>query len=247
MRFKTVEYEGNVTPGRRRVNGKVASGGQAAGDDQGDVIELFVGAEAADFVDNGGEQILGREMVMVAKGIDEARLTKFLPGRAERFGDAVGVQNERIAGRELTFGEGTIPIFESAHDGGGGGQTFERIVGAQEKRRKMATVRIAKTARGVVVFGEEECGESGVSGVIAEKLIDGGEQTLRVVHGDGALAAEIGLKIGHEKSRGDAFAGDIGDDEAEAILAEVEKVVVVATNVAGGKTESSKFQRFESR
>jgi len=50
---------------------------------------------------------------------------------------------------------------------------------------------------------------------------------------DGALAAEIGLEIGHEESGGDAFAGDVADDEAEAVVTEAEEVVIVATDLAG--------------
>ena len=46
---------------------------------------------------------------------------------------------------------------------------------------------------------------------------------------EGELAAEIGLKVGHEKSCGDALSGDVADDEAETIVAEGEEVVVVAT------------------
>ena len=61
-------------------------------------------------------------------------------------------------------------------------------------------------------------------------MIDGAEETLRLVEGDGALAAEIGLQIGHEKSGGDALAGNVTDDQAETIGAEVEEVVIVASH-----------------
>ena len=61
-------------------------------------------------------------------------------------------------------------------------------------------------------------------------MIDGAEETLRLVERDGALAAEIGLQIGHEKSGGDAFAGNVTDDQAETVRAEVEEVVIVASH-----------------
>ena len=63
-------------------------------------------------------------------------------------------------------------------------------------------------------------------------MIDGAEHTLWLVDGDGALAAEIGLKVSHQESGGDAFAGDIADDEAEPAVAELEEIVVVAADLA---------------
>jgi hypothetical protein len=42
------------------------------------------------------------------------------------------------------------------------------------------------------------------------------------------------LQVGHEESGGDAFAGDVPDDEAEFVLAEIEEVVVVASDLARG-------------
>lgn len=65
-----------------------------------------------------------------------------------------------------------------------------------------------------------------------EELIDGAEEALGLIEGDGALAAEIGLQIGHEKSGGDALAGNIADDQAETVGAEVKKVVIVASHGA---------------
>ncbi len=78
----------------------------------------------------------------------------------------------------------------------------------------MAAVDVANAPGKFVVFGEEKGGERAAGRVFAEELIDGTEKVLRVVPRNGALAAEIGLQVGHEQSRGDAFAGDVADDEA---------------------------------
>jgi len=67
---------------------------------------------------------------------------------------------------------------------------------------------------------------------LREELIDGAEEAPGLIEGDGALAAEIGLQIGHEKSGGDALAGNIADDQAETVGAEVKKVVIVASHGA---------------
>ena len=98
----------------------------------------------------------------------------------------------------------------------------------------MAAVGIADAAGYVVVFGEEKSGESGVSGVVTEEFVDGTQETLRVINGDGALAAKIGLQVGHEKSGSDAFAGDVADHETQAFLTEIEEVIIIAADVAGG-------------
>jgi hypothetical protein len=57
----------------------------------------------------------------------------------------------------------------------------------------MAAVDVAEAAAGDMVIGEEEGGEGAVGRVLAEELIDGAEEALRLVERDGALAAEIGL------------------------------------------------------
>ena len=102
----------------------------------------------------------------------------------------------------------------------------------------MAAVDIAEAAGGDVVVGEEERGEGAVGRVLREELVDGAEEALGLVR-DGALAAEIGLQIGHKESGGDAFAGDVADDEAEAVRAEVEKIVIIAAYSAGGKAAAA--------
>ena len=96
----------------------------------------------------------------------------------------------------------------------------------------MAAIDVAEAAAGDVVVGEEERSEGAVGGVLGEELIDGAEEALRLVERDSALAAEIGLQIGHEESGGDAFAGNVADDQAEAVGAEIEEVVVIAAYCA---------------
>ena len=106
----------------------------------------------------------------------------------------------------------------------------------------MAAVGVTKTAGGVVVFGEEKRGEGGVSGVVAEELIHRAQEAIGLIERDAALAAEIGLKIGHEQGGGDAFAGNVADDEAEAFSSELQKVVVITADVAGREAVTRKFQ-----
>src|SRR5882724_12702096 len=67
------------------------------------------------------------------------------------------------------------------------------------------------------------------------------------MQGDGALTAQIGLQISHQESGGDTFSGNVSDDEAEAMAAEVEEIVVVAAHFAGLDASSGVVQRFEGR
>ena len=111
----------------------------------------------------------------------------------------------------------------------------------------MAAVGIAEAASRVVIFGEKESGEGAVGGVLAEKLIDRTQEALRLIDSDGALAAKIGLKIGHQESGGDALSGNVADDEAEAVAAEIEEIVIVTTDLAGLVTNPGVFEGLERR
>ena len=87
----------------------------------------------------------------------------------------------------------------------------------------MAAIDVAEAAAGNMVVGEEERRERAVGRVLREELVDDAKNIFQAIVRDGALAAEIGLQVGHEQRCGDAFAGDIADHEAEAVGAEVEK------------------------
>src|SRR5258708_22318304 len=94
----------------------------------------------------------------------------------------------------------------------------------------MAAVGIAQAAGGVVVFGEEEGGECAVGSVVAKELVDGTKEALGLVEGDGTLAAQIGLKIGHQESGGDAFSRDVADEETHPLPAAIPEIVIIATD-----------------
>ena len=157
-------------------------------------------------------------MAVAAERLDEATFAKFFACGIKGFGDAIGIKEERVAGREQALRKGAIPILEDAQDCGSSGEAFEGIIGAKKKGREMAAVYVAETPRGSVVLGEEESGEGGVGGIVAEELVHRSQKAMRLVEGDGALATQIGLEIGHEKSGGNAFAGNVGNHEAEAFV-----------------------------
>jgi hypothetical protein len=94
--------------------------GGALGDDEGDIVVLFVGAEEPDFVDDGCEQGLRREGAVAAQGSDQAIFSKFFAGIVEGFGDAVGVERKGVTGKELALSDLAVPLLEDAENRGGG-------------------------------------------------------------------------------------------------------------------------------
>jgi hypothetical protein len=111
----------------------------------------------------------------------------------------------------------------------------------------MAAVDVAEAAGGNVVVGEEKGGEGAVGRVLRKELVDDAKNIFQAIVRDGTLAAEIGLKIGHEESGGDAFAGNVADDEAEAVGAEIEEVVIIAAYGARGITMAGLVERLDRR
>ena len=111
----------------------------------------------------------------------------------------------------------------------------------------MTTVCVTEAMSCVVVFSEEESGEGAVGGVFAKELVDGAQETLRLIESNGALAAEIGLKIGHQKSGGNAFSGNVADDEPKALTAQVKKIVIVAADFPGLMANPRIFEGAERR
>src|SRR5258708_2395825 len=142
---------------------------------------------------------------MALQGFDQALFAELLVGGVVGFGDAVGVEGEGVSRVKLAFSNFAFPILEDSQHRGGGIESFHGVVAAEKKCGQVAAVGVAQTAGSVVVLGEEKSGEGAVGSVVAEELVHGAQETLRLVQSDGALAAQVGLKIGHQESGGDSF------------------------------------------
>jgi len=111
----------------------------------------------------------------------------------------------------------------------------------------MAAIDVAEAAAGNMVVGEEERGEGAVGRVLREELVDDAKNIFQAIVRDGALAAQIGLQVGHQQRSGDAFAGNIADDQAEAVGAELEEIIIIATYGARGITVTGIVERLNRR
>src|SRR6267143_2051686 len=110
-------------------------------------------------------------------------------------------------------------------------EALHSVIAAEEQGGEMTAIGVTQATRSVVIFGEEQGGESAVGSVVAKELVHGAQETLRLIQSDGALAAQIGLKVGHQESGGDSFSGDVADHEAKPLLAEIQEVVIIAADL----------------
>jgi len=114
------------------LSGSIASVGKALGDDQGDVVVLLVGAEPADFVNDGGEKIAGRKRAVAAQSFHQALFAELLAMGAKCLGNAIGVKRQGVARKKLAFFDVAFPFLERAQNRRGGAEPIERIIRAKE-------------------------------------------------------------------------------------------------------------------
>ena len=97
----------------------------------------------------------------------------------------------------------------------------------------MPAIRVAQAARSIIIFGEEQRGVGALDRVLEKELVHRFQESLRMFQCDGTLAAQIRLEIGHQESRGDAFACNVAHHQPQALLAEIQKIVVITADMAG--------------
>src|SRR5712692_2630028 len=116
---------------------------------------------------------------MPLQGFDQAIFPKVLSSLVERFGNPIGVEYQRVSGKELALRYRAFPFFEEPQHRASGIELFNGAVAPEEQCREMSTVRIAQPPHLVVVFGKEERGVGAVAGILKKKLIHRVQQPLR--------------------------------------------------------------------
>ena len=59
---------------------------------------------------------------MSLNGFDDAGFTELVAGGSSGLRDALGINDQQVAGRERNVARGTVPFGKEADDGGGGGR-----------------------------------------------------------------------------------------------------------------------------
>ena len=79
----------------------------------------------------------------------------------------------------------------------------------------MATVRVAQIPGARINIGEEEGRVRMIGGVFKQQVVHRFQKSLRIVGRDGALAAQVGLQIGHQERSRNAFSRNVGQYESQ--------------------------------
>src|SRR6185437_5171175 len=108
----------------------------------------------------------------------------------------------------------------------------------------MPAVGVTQAARFVVVIGEKERRIRIVSRVFIEEAVYGAEEKFWIRQRKSALAAQIGLQVGHQQSSSDPFAGDVANHQTQPAFSYVQKIEVVSANLMRLQAQTGIFERF---
>src|SRR5215831_16079384 len=130
------------------------------------------------------------------------------------------------------FCDRTVPFLKEAEYSAGGIKAHQGVIAAKQQRGQMSTIGIAQAPCLAVKFCKEEAGIRVVRRILIEKLIHGAQKALRLIQGNGTLAPQVCLQVGHQKSAGNSLSGNITQHQAKPLTAEIEEVVIVTANLA---------------
>src|SRR5271166_291124 len=175
--------------------------------------------ERLDISNNRSNQNRRRLLTMSSQGFDKALLSEFLSCRVERFGYAVGVECECVSGGEWTLSGRALPFLEEAQHGARRVEPFQGTVVPEQERGEMPAIYITQALHSVVVLGKKQGGVGIVRRILVKCAIYQLQEALRLIQRDCALAAQVRLQIGHQKSSCDSFSCNVTDHQAEPLPA----------------------------
>ena len=106
----------------------------------------------------------------------------------------------------------------------------------------MSAIGIAETPCIVIVLGEKQRRESILGGVLVKEPVYRAQEEFGMSQRQRALAAQIGLQVSHQESRGNPFAGYVTDDQTDVLLSQVKKVEIVASHLARLQANAGIFE-----
>src|SRR5712692_10970951 len=111
----------------------------------------------------------------------------------------------------------------------------------------MSTVSVAQALRLVVIFGKEEGGVGVVGGIVIKQFVDRSQEPLRVIPCNRALASQVRLQIRHQQGARDSLTCNVAEHQADPVSAQVEEVVVIASDLASLTAETRVFESLQGR
>src|SRR6185437_5477499 len=148
-------------------------GALAFSDDQRDVVELLIGVELPNFINDPVNDLLRFKLAMSLQGGSEPVLAIFFTGLIESIEDAISVERERVAGSEFAIGNRAFPFWKEAQYSAGGVEAFEFAVRSEQQAGVVSAIRIAQAACAVVVLAKEQRCIRALDRIGKEELIDG--------------------------------------------------------------------------
>ena len=117
----------------------------------------------------------------------------------------------------------------------------------QDEAGQVSAIGVAQAARATIVLGEKQRGVGALDRILEEQPVHRLQKSLRMFQRDGALAAQIRLEVGHQQSSRDSLARDVADHQSDAVLAQIQKIVIVAAHLASLDANACVIERAERR
>src|SRR5579863_3919316 len=122
---------------------------------QRDVVILLMRAELPDLVDNRPDGSARRLTAMPSDRFDQAVLAEFLFCVIKGFGDAIGVENQRVSRTEAALVNRAIPLLKQADHSAGGIEPLDGASAPQKQHWQVPAVGIAQAPCLVIVCAEK--------------------------------------------------------------------------------------------
>src|SRR6202000_3077031 len=160
----------------------------------------------------------------------DAVFVVIVEGVIASFGEAVCIEEECFACIEADAGGGELDLLKHAERKAGGVEALYCFAACHHDGQVSGIVNF-DFAGGLGLAKDEGCVEAGED-ALTEDAIDLFND-LAEGKADADETAEEGVELGHEHGGGDAFAGDITEDEEELAVGE-DEIAVVSADGAGG-------------
>jgi hypothetical protein len=172
---------------------------------------------------------------------------KIVAGRTHGFGDSIGEQDNRVAGRErdgaLFVAGGPEP---SKHK-----TSFLQMDNVatrlNEDGRVVAGVDVREGTRGRIEDAVPEAGEAIGGRRVVDELIQVRHQRGKISRVRDGQGVQRGAQAGHQQGRRNSFSGNVADGKGEAVGREGEEIVIISPDGRRGPAPAGVIQTCDCR